>query len=112
MAKLVCGATNLKSDKRDLRNEDWTTRTCENCDLFELEDAKHLILSCPSVSNLRFEMFETINESCHGIERQVLASTNNLFAMLLRKHNPEYPDYVNWEICCIIAEYVYQYQAY
>ena len=27
MAKLVCGASDLKGDKQNLRNEHWTTRT-------------------------------------------------------------------------------------
>ena len=47
IAKLVCDTSELKSDKQHLRNELWTTRICECCDLFELEDARHVIISCP-----------------------------------------------------------------
>ena len=108
MAKLMCGASHLKCDKQILRNEIWTTRTFESCDLVELEDSKHLILICPSLSNLRNEMFNYINDSCHGIGRQVLSSITNNHAMSLGKHDSDYPDNINWEICCIIAKYVYQ----
>ena len=109
MSKLVCGASDLKCDKQNLRNEHWTARTCEVCDLFELKDAKHLNISNPSVTTLRSDMIETINESCHGTGRLVLASATNLLAMFLGKPNSRvYSEDINWEIFCVIAEYVYQ----
>ena len=107
MAKLGCRASELKSDKQQLRNELWTTRTCECCDLFELEDARHLIISCPSVSTLRNEMLQAINESNHGMGKNVLSSSSNLLALFLGKPNTEYQEKLNWEIFCIIAKYVY-----
>ena len=65
-------------------------------------------MSCPSMTILRNEMVASIKESCNGIGREVINSTDNLFAMFLGKRNIEYAENVNWELLCIIAKYVYQ----
>ena len=92
MAKLVCGASDLKCDKQNLRNEVWTGCTCEPCDLFEVEDSKHLIFRYPSLLQIRNEMFDSINNACGGIGYQVLNSATNLHAMFMEKINSNYPD--------------------
>ena len=114
MSKLVCRASKLKVDNLKLRKEVWSERSClfvllcESCNFFESEDAKHLILRCTRLDDLRRQMFTSINESCNGIGRQVLDNTDDLLAMLLIKHNHTYSDEINWEIMCITAIYVYQ----
>ena len=84
-----------------------TVRNCELCNLFEAEDPKHLMLWCPRFDTIRNEMFNAINESCQGYGEILLANTDDLYAMLLGKHNIAYPDELNWEIRCTTARYVY-----
>ena len=69
------------SDNSLLRKEAWSKRSCELCNLFEIEDAKHLIIRCTRLDDLRHQMFTAINESCNGTDRHVLDNTDDLFAI-------------------------------
>ena len=61
----------------------WTKRTCELCNLLELEDAKHLILNCPNLNDIRRDMFTALSESCNSIGKHVLDSNRDLYALFL-----------------------------
>ena len=66
------------------------------------------MLRGPLLNDLRSEMYDAINESCQGFGEQLLTNTEDLYAMLLGKHNHAYPDELNWEIRCTTARYVYR----
>ena len=56
----------LKSDDFRLKNLTASDRWCENCDLSEVEDARHMVLRCPSTRETRDLMFERIDELVQG----------------------------------------------
>ena len=47
MAKIVCHASLLKGDDFKLKSLVGTTRMCDLCNCFEIEDARHFVLRCP-----------------------------------------------------------------
>ena len=60
MSKIVCNASNLKVDCYQYR-KDTTRRTyCDLCNNFSVEDACHVIMHCPSLNDLRNELFNGI----------------------------------------------------
>ena len=60
------------------------------------------------VHNLRQEMLKSISKSCLGTGEQVIASTDNLYAMFLGKPDSPNSDEIYKEVRCVIARYVYQ----
>ena len=106
MAKLVCCASDLKCDKT--RNENIMYKRCELCETFEMEDAKHLILNCSYVNDIRQDMFTEINNAYNGIGEIFLQNSDNTYATLQGRVNPMFSEEVNFEILGIIANHIYQ----
>ena len=46
MVKLLCGASQLKSDDKNLKGSVPSGRACTLCNNFEIEDTKHMVLRC------------------------------------------------------------------
>ena len=84
------------------------SKRCELCESFELEDAKHLILNCPYVNDIRQNMFMEINNTCNGIGEQFIQNSDNLYVTLLGRVNPMFSEEINFEILGIIPGHVYQ----
>ena len=57
MAKLLCRCSMLKSDDARLRNMSASFKWCELCDIPEIEDARHMVIRCPTFQTLRVRMF-------------------------------------------------------
>ena len=62
MVKLITHSSLLKGDDGRLKREPFVSRTCTLCDLFTLDDAKHMIMQCPVHEDARIIMYNEINE--------------------------------------------------
>ena len=82
------------------------SKRCELCESFELEDAKHLILNCPYVNDIRQNMFMEINYARNGIGEQFIQNSDNLYGTSLGRVNPMFSEEINFEILGIIPGHV------
>ena len=73
-----------------------------------MEDAKHLILNCSYVNDIRQNMFTEINNAYNGIGEIFLQNSDNTYATLQGRVNPMFSEEVNFEILGIIANHIYQ----
>ena len=83
LARIVCHATILKGDDIRLKRQYGVDKMCNLCDMYEQEDAKHLVLNCPYYHIERNMMLHEIDEIDDG-SGQLLAYANNnmLFSLL------------------------------
>ena len=58
MARLVCHSSRLKGDDCRYRGLPLSHRICTNCDLFMVEDAKHVLLQCPANNDMMIRLFD------------------------------------------------------
>ena len=57
MAKMVCGASNLKADKPKLRGETFSNRVCMLCDIGSEENTMHIVMQCHFRERIRRDMY-------------------------------------------------------
>ena len=57
MVKLLYGASQLKSDDKNLKRPVPSERVCTLCNNFEIEDTKHMVLQCEYHNDARRTMF-------------------------------------------------------
>ena len=62
MAKLVCNASNLKSDDYRYGYEKPIPKICDLCDGYETENVSHLVLHCSFHEEIRAQMMAELNE--------------------------------------------------
>ena len=62
MSKIVCKASLLKADDYRLKREPASVRACSACDLYQLEDARHIIMTCTYTQDIRTDMFRRLGE--------------------------------------------------
>ena len=77
MAKLVCNAS--------FRNNPVGRTCCELCTEYANEDARHVILHCPGLNNIRRHMFEKISHIDYGENVPVLHDQVNIFERIMGK---------------------------
>ena len=83
MAKIVCHSSRLKCDDVRLKGMTASHRTCLNCDMYAIEDIRHIIMQCPSVDKIRREMCKGIYEINNGLERKFIEYPEEVFHWLL-----------------------------
>ena len=64
MARLVCHSSRLKGDDRRYRGLPLSHRICSNCDLYMVEDAKHVLLQCPANKDTMIRLFDDLALKC------------------------------------------------
>ena len=60
ISTIVCNASYLKVDCYQFRNDPIRRIYCVLCNIFDVEDARHIILHCPALNMIRDEMFQEI----------------------------------------------------
>ena len=63
MAKIVCRASELKSDDRKFKQVTFAMKSCSLCNHAAYEDAKHMIMSCHGQSILRNQMYAVLENN-------------------------------------------------
>ena len=67
MAKIVCRTSLLRGDDYRCRRGIDANQTCQLCDLYEREDANHVIMHCTFQEDERTKMFNNIDRICPSI---------------------------------------------
>ena len=83
MCKLVCRASDLKSDSHQYKNNPLNRPICNNCNEMAMENVEHLLMHCPYLNEERdFLSIEIENlERYYGINI-ITPVENNLFTLL------------------------------
>ena len=61
MARLICNSRRLKADDLRLKSSNHSLKVCTACDLYIIEDLRHVIMQCPSTEHLRTHMFSHLS---------------------------------------------------
>ena len=68
MTRLICQASRLRADEPGLKSTSVGARMCLNCNLGIVENLYHMIMQCPIMEDIRYNMY-TEHEgqsSCRG----------------------------------------------
>ena len=103
LAKIVCRTSRLKSDDYNFKDQLISIRSCELCDQFRAEDAKHVILECDGTEPLRGEMYECIQRVSN---MDFINRTDNILYTLLGREIPDEPVQNMIEIWKISCKYI------
>ena len=106
MIKLICGASRLKCDDPRLRNAARVDKMCELCSKYEVEDAKHVILYCTYVNEIRAEMYECFNAMPDNLCMSILDGSDNIYYTLLGKPCKEIDENIYREFNVIASSYI------
>ena len=105
MAKLVCKTSLLKADDYRLKRELPGAKRCSACDLYELEDVRHIVMSCPFLQPLRNEMFANLWEIETRFD-QSITDKDNIMVYLLGKQCTDVSDELNDEFHIACAGFI------
>ena len=83
MVKLLCGASQLKSDDKKLKGTVPSERSCTLCDNFEIEDTNHMVMRCEYHNDTRRAMFYAFDSIPDGLGRYIVDQSNNILSTIL-----------------------------
>ena len=106
VTKLICGASDLKSDDPRLKSARPTEKMCVLCDGFETENVRHLILHCPHLNDLRDEMLLSIRNMPNGKGNEILIKSDNLLYTLVGKRSVDFDEQININFNTITVVYI------
>ena len=86
MAKIVCHSSRLKCDDVRLKGMTASYRTRVNCEMYALEDIRHIVMQCPNVDAIRRKMYKSIYEIDNGLEQKFIEYPEEVFYWLLGKN--------------------------
>ena len=85
MARLVCHASRLKGDDCRLKSLPYSHRTCANCDLYLVEDVRHILLQCPANTNIMTGLFDELALKCPNVSNALNDNPSMSLLWLLGK---------------------------
>ena len=97
MVKLLCHASLLKADDGRLRRAPFGTRCCIRCEIAAYDDARHLIMQCAVMEDIRIEMYNEIDVICKEF------GMNDVFPILMggKIEGWDFPEMIPiWLITC------------
>ena len=106
MIKLICGASRLKCDDPRLKRAANVYKMCESCNMYEIEDTKHVILHCTRVNELRSEMYDCINAMNGDKGKTIIDRSENTYYTLLGRQCKEVDERANREFNVIASTYI------
>ena len=68
MAKLTCHASRLKGDDCRLKGLTTSHRACSNCDMYIVEDARHVFMQCPHNHDDMSVLYDEIATDCPNVD--------------------------------------------
>ena len=57
MTRLICQASRLRADEPGLKSTSVGARMCLNCNLGIVENLYHMIMQCPIMEDIRYNMY-------------------------------------------------------
>ena len=86
ITKIISHASMLRDDDFKYKNQLGTTRMCNLCDMFEIEDARHFILRCPYFAQARNTMLREIDSLTDRTQPFFDDNVDMLHRLLGRSH--------------------------
>ena len=83
LARIVCHATTLRGDDIRRKRQYGVDKMCNLYDMYEQEDAKHLVLNCPYYQIERNMMLHEISDIDDGSGHSLADANNNMLFSLL-----------------------------
>ena len=109
MAKIVCGASNFKQDDYRFKGRVGNERFCDLCDSNTNEDARHVILQCEALSDIRGKMFNEIKMLERSNETNLINDITgiDILPIILGRRPDNVMDNVYFDMLKICARNVY-----
>ena len=107
LSKLVCRASDLKSDDYRYSNVSYNTKSCSLCDLAAYECVDHLIMTCPYNHEIRTDMFKELenNPDCREVWRIVTPQATLKVLLGGKCENCDFNDMI--PIWCTAASWIH-----
>ena len=107
MAKMVCGASNLKAHKPKLKRETLSKRVCTLCNFGREENVTHIVMQCHFQENTRRTMYENFE----SLRMETMTSFNGLseeekFLTLMGKYMSDIDPEEMLKFWCISSKFI------
>ena len=89
IAKDLCHTSLLKVDDYRLKDQPPSSKICELCDMYTVENIFHLIMQCPGMYDEQVEMYNQIYLCAPVIRRMFAEEPQNVFFWLLGRNIPD-----------------------
>ena len=107
MAKIACGASNLKSDNY-VYKRNGVSKYCDSCNEFSIENAEHIIMHCQSLHDIRSKMLNEISDLELLHMATILTNSDDMFSTLLGKISNDIQPEIGIAFLEIVATNVYE----
>ena len=90
IAKILCHTSLLKVDDYRLKDQPPSSKICELCDMYTVENIFHLMMQCPEMYDGQVEMYNQICVCALVIRRKFAEEPRNVFFWLLGRNIPDF----------------------
>ena len=105
LTKIISHSSMIRDDDFKYKNQLGTTRMCNLCDRFEIEDARHFILMCPYFAQERNTMLREIDSLSDRTQPFFDDNVDMLYRLLGRPHD-NVSEIQSEKISLVILHYV------
>ena len=88
-AKIICHTSLLKVDDYRLKDQPPSSKTCELCDLYAVENIFHLLMQCPGMYDEQEAMYDHIYRNAPEIRKIFTDEPIFVFFWLLGRNIPD-----------------------
>ena len=89
ITKIICHTSLLKVDDYRLKDQPPSSKTCELCDLYVVENIFHLLMQCPGMHDEQEAMYDQIYRNAPEIRKIFTDEPSNVFFWLLGRNIPD-----------------------
>ena len=107
MVKVLCGASNLKSDNYVYR-KNGSSKYCDLCMELSVENAEHIIMHCQYLQDIRTKMLNEISDLEATHLYPILSNSNDMFSTLLGNIPEDIRPDIGIAFLMIVASNVYE----
>ena len=108
MARIVCKASELKSDRYRFKHTSFHTKSCSLCEHAAYENVEHMLMSCPYNCDFRTLLSEELSTNNDSKDIWVNVPSANVMGVLLGG-KPEGWDFMDLvPVWCIAAKWIHK----
>ena len=108
MPKILCHTSLLKVDDFRLKDQPPSSKMCEQCDLYNIEDIHHLLMQCPGMYHEQKEMHEQISLYVPEIMGKFTEEPHNVFFWLIGRNVPDISEKGHMDLELIAGRWIYR----
>ena len=106
MAAIVSDASKLKSNDVALKNSSYWSKVCYKCSHASIESAFHIIMQCSHYEDVRYAMYQELQQlNCNEIN-DALSDAQNVFTLLLGRQPSQMSLENMFRLCFISGKYI------